>query len=50
MPEELIPLVVVPSFFLLIGLIIYGQYTGVSILGKLIWPFVKFFARIFGGV
>lgn len=36
--------------FILIGLIIFGQATGISILGKLIWPFVAFFSSIFGGV
>ncbi len=36
--------------FVLIGLIIFGQATGISVLGRLIWPFVTFFSRIFGGV
>jgi Zn-dependent protease len=36
--------------FILLGLIIFGRLTGVSILGGLIWPFVKFFSSIFGGV
>ena len=36
--------------FILIGLIVIGRLTGVSILGSLIWPFVKFFSRLFAGV
>jgi Zn-dependent protease len=36
--------------FILIGLIILGQFTGVSILGKLIWPFVRFFSNLFAGI
>ena len=36
--------------FILIGLIIFGRATGVSILGKLIWPFVEFFSKLFGGI
>ena len=36
--------------FILIGLIIFGRATNVSILGQLIGPFVKFFAKIFAGV
>jgi Zn-dependent protease len=36
--------------FILIGLIIFGQVTGVPILGGLIWPFVKFFSKIFAGI
>ncbi|UCE53530.1 MAG: site-2 protease family protein [Desulfobacterales bacterium] len=36
--------------FILIGLILFGQLTGVSILGGLIWPFVGFFSKIFGGI
>jgi Zn-dependent protease len=36
--------------FILIGLIIFGQFTGVSILGKLIWPFVMFFSNLFAGI
>jgi Zn-dependent protease len=35
---------------LLIGLIIFGQFTGVSILGQLIWPFVRFFSELFAGI
>ena len=36
--------------FILIGLIIFGQFTGVSILGRLIWPFVSFFSNLFAGI
>lgn len=36
--------------FILIGLILFGQFTGVSILGRLIWPFVEFFSNIFAGI
>ncbi len=36
--------------FILIGLIVFGQFTGVSILGRLIWPFVGFFSNIFAGI
>jgi Zn-dependent protease len=36
--------------FILIGLIVFGQFTGVSILGRLIWPFVRFFSNIFAGI
>jgi Zn-dependent protease len=36
--------------FILIGLIVLGQITGVSILGRLIWPFVDFFSKLFAGV
>ncbi len=36
--------------FILIGLILFGQFTGVSILGELIWPFVKFFSKLFAGI
>jgi Zn-dependent protease len=35
---------------ILIGLIIFGQLTGVSILGRLIWPFVDFFSGLFAGI
>ena len=34
---------------LLIGLIISSYITGVSILGQMIWPFVKFFSKLFAG-
>ncbi len=36
--------------FILIGLIILGRTTGISILGGLIWPFVDFFSRLFAGI
>ena len=36
--------------FILLGLIIFGRATGVSILGGIIWPFVKFFSGIFAGI
>jgi Zn-dependent protease len=36
--------------FILIGLILFGHGTGVSILGGIIWPFVEFFTKIFAGV
>jgi Zn-dependent protease len=36
--------------FILIGLIIFGRATGVSILGGLIWPFVDFFSKLFAGI
>jgi Zn-dependent protease len=36
--------------FILIGLIIFGRATGVSILGGMIWPFVEFFSKIFAGL
>jgi len=36
--------------FILLGLIIFGRVTGVPILGGLIWPFVKFFSKIFSGI
>ena len=36
--------------FILIGLIIFGRATGVSIIGGLIWPFVGFFSKLFAGV
>jgi Zn-dependent protease len=35
---------------LLIGLIISSQFLGVSILGRLIWPFVTFFSELFAGI
>ena len=34
----------------LIGLIISSQFTGFSILGQLIWPFVDFFSSLFAGI
>ena len=36
--------------FILIGLIIIGRLTEVSILGAIIWPFVKFFSKLFAGL
>jgi Zn-dependent protease len=36
--------------FILIGLILFGQATGVSVLGGLIWPFVDFFSALFAGI
>jgi Zn-dependent protease len=36
--------------FILLGLIIFGRLTGVSILGGIIRPFVKFFSNIFAGI
>jgi len=36
--------------FILIGLIVFGRVTGVSVLGGLIWPFVEFFSKIFAGI
>ncbi len=36
--------------FILLGLIILGQISGVSILGRFIWPFVKFFSNLFAGI
>ncbi len=36
--------------FILIGLIVFGRVTGVSVLGGLIWPFVEFFSKIFVGI
>ncbi len=36
--------------FILIGLIFFGQATGVSVLGGLIWPFVDFFSTLFAGI
>lgn len=36
--------------FILIGLIVIGQFTGVSLIGRKIWPFVEFFTGIFAGL
>ena len=36
--------------FILLGLIIFGSVTGVSVFGGIIWPFVNFFSRIFAGI
>jgi Zn-dependent protease len=34
--------------FVLMGLILFGMITKVSILGQMIWPFVEFFSSLFG--
>jgi Zn-dependent protease len=36
--------------FILLGLILFGRLTGVSVLGGIIWPFVKFFSNLFAGI
>lgn len=36
--------------FVLMGLIVFGMLSGVSILGAFIYPFVNLFSKIFGGV
>jgi Zn-dependent protease len=36
--------------FILLALIVFGRVTGISILGGLIWPFVKFFSKLFAGI
>jgi len=36
--------------FILLGLIIFGRATEVSVLGRLIWPFVDFFSKLFAGI
>jgi Zn-dependent protease len=36
--------------FILIGLILVGRSTDIDILGKIIWPFVGFFTKIFAGI
>jgi Zn-dependent protease len=36
--------------FILLGLILFGSATGVSVLGGIIWPFVKFFSNLFAGI
>ena len=36
--------------FVLLGLIIIGRGTDVSILGALIWPFVDYFSKLFAGI
>jgi len=35
--------------FVLMGLILFGMLTRISILGAFIYPFVNFFSRLFGG-
>ncbi len=36
--------------FILMGLILLGFFTRISILGAIIYPFVNFFSKLFGGV
>jgi len=36
--------------FILLGIILFGRFTGVSIIGSIIWPFVNVFANLFAGV
>lgn len=36
--------------FVLMGLILFGMLSGISVLGAFIYPFVNFFSGIFGGV
>ena len=36
--------------FVLMGLILFGMLTRISILGAFIYPFVNFFSKLFGGV
>jgi len=36
--------------FVLMGLIVFGMLTRISILGAFIYPFVNFFSKLFGGV
>jgi Zn-dependent protease len=36
--------------FVLMGLILFGMITKVSILGQMIWPFVRFFSNLFAGI
>jgi len=36
--------------FILMGLIMFGMITRISILGAFIYPFVNFFGKLFGGV
>jgi len=36
--------------FILLGIIMFGRFTGVSIIGSIIWPFVNVFANLFAGV
>ena len=33
--------------FILLGIIMFGRFTGVSIIGSIIWPFVNAFANLF---
>jgi Zn-dependent protease len=34
----------------LMGLVLFGMITKVSILGQMIWPFVRFFSNLFAGI
>ena len=36
--------------FILMGLILFGIFAKVSILGQMIWPFVGFFSELFAGI
>jgi Zn-dependent protease len=36
--------------FILLGIIMFGRFTGVSIIGSIIWPFVNVFANLFAGM
>ena len=36
--------------FILMGLILFGMFAKVSILGQIIWPFVEFFSELFAGI
>jgi len=36
--------------FILLGLIVFGRASGVSVLGGLIWPFVDYFSQLFAGI
>jgi Zn-dependent protease len=36
--------------FILMGLILFGIFAKVSILGQMIWPFVEFFSELFAGI
>ncbi|MEA1987447.1 MAG: site-2 protease family protein, partial [Candidatus Marinimicrobia bacterium] len=38
------------GMFILLGVILLGRFTGTSIIGIIIWPFVGFFANLFGGI
>jgi len=38
------------GYLILIGLISFRWFTGVSIIGTVIWPFVEFFSWIFAGI
>ena len=36
--------------FILLGIIIFGSLSGISIIGSIIWPFVNVFANLFAGI